>query len=802
MATKDYTVKFKGEADPSLKRAADEAAGVVDKTTKGIEKAAAKGSALGAGLGTLAGQGIARLGQEAIAFLGDSTRASSDLAEAVNVTELAFGKTAASMDGWFTGSAKRIGMAESAAREFGAGVGGLLQNMGMAENQSAEWSKTLLTLSADMGSAFNTDPADAIQAIGAGLRGESEPLRRYNVMLSDAAIKAKAVEMGLYEGKGAIDNNARAQASLALIMEQTNKIQGDFTNTAEGNANAQRVAAAQVEDLQAKIGVGLLPVQEKLLGVVNDAIPAIMGFGDGLATAAGWIQENEAWLVPLGAGIAVVTAGLWAFNTAQAISTAGGFVKWLGSLSAATSLAAAKQWLLNAAMFANPIGLVVLALVALGVALAVAWNKSETFRTVVTGAWEGIKGAAKSVTDWFTGTAWPAVSGFLDSMRKGFDGFVSGLAAWGNNLRDKVSAPIRWVGQHVLNPLMSGIEKVAGVFGIKWNLPRFSSGGLVGAAPASTRGRMSAYADGGFTGQGGKYEPAGIVHRGEVVWSQDDVAAHGGPWVVEAMRKRRGVPGFAGGGIVPNATQGFRNYHAPFLAAIQAWARATGQTWYMTGNGGARSFSDQLRAWNLYKAGRGPLAANPYGRGGPHQRGVAMDLTPRPGNYPHARALLGQFGLGLTVKGEPWHVGWLGGGGTSGGAGFDPLGAIKAAIGTIAKVPGAGMLGELLNSVPSKLISGAADAVKRRLGFDEGGWLLPGGTHAVNKTGRPEAVLTGDQWASVRESVRRSGEDREQLAELVEVLWALVRATMTRDEFESIVRTLSRRDAPRVLEAI
>ena len=195
MATKDYTVKFKGETDPSLKRSADEAAGVVDKTTKGIEKAAAKGSALGAGLGTLAGQGIARLGQEAIAFLGDSTRASSDLAEAVNVTELAFGKTAASMDGWFTGSAKRIGMAESAAREFGAGVGGLLQNMGMAEDQSAEWSKTLLTLSADMGSAFNTDPADAIQAIGAGLRGESEPLRRYNVMLSDAAIKAKADEI-------------------------------------------------------------------------------------------------------------------------------------------------------------------------------------------------------------------------------------------------------------------------------------------------------------------------------------------------------------------------------------------------------------------------------------------------------------------------------------------------------------------------------------------------------------------------------------------------------------------------------
>lgn len=35
------------------------------------------------------------------------------------------------------------------------------------------------------------------------------------------------------------------------------------------------------------------------------------------------------------------------------------------------------------------------------------------------------------------------------------------------------------------------------------------------------------YAEGGYTGAGGKYEPAGIVHKGEVVFSQSDVARIG-----------------------------------------------------------------------------------------------------------------------------------------------------------------------------------------------------------------------------------------------------------------------------------
>lgn len=58
---------------------------------------------------------------------------------------------------------------------------------------------------------------------------------------------------------------------------------------------------------------------------------------------------------------------------------------------------------------------------------------------------------------------------------------------------------------------------------------------------------------GGYTGPGGKYEAAGVVHRGEVVFSQDDIARLGGVRAVEAIRTGA-MAGYATGGVVGSAS--------------------------------------------------------------------------------------------------------------------------------------------------------------------------------------------------------------------------------------------------------
>ncbi len=68
------------------------------------------------------------------------------------------------------------------------------------------------------------------------------------------------------------------------------------------------------------------------------------------------------------------------------------------------------------------------------------------------------------------------------------------------------------------------------------------------AAAAVASGIPGLWADGGYTGPGGKNDPAGIVHAGEIVWSQKDIARAGGVGIVEAMRLGR--RGYADGGVV------------------------------------------------------------------------------------------------------------------------------------------------------------------------------------------------------------------------------------------------------------
>ncbi|WP_391485211.1 tape measure protein [Acinetobacter baumannii] len=72
------------------------------------------------------------------------------------------------------------------------------------------------------------------------------------------------------------------------------------------------------------------------------------------------------------------------------------------------------------------------------------------------------------------------------------------------------------------------------------------SGTFVSLIQAAT---PQGFADGGYTGNGLKHTPAGIVHKGEVVWSQEDIKRWGGVSVVESMRQSK-PSGYANGGYV------------------------------------------------------------------------------------------------------------------------------------------------------------------------------------------------------------------------------------------------------------
>lgn len=83
-----------------------------------------------------------------------------------------------------------------------------------------------------------------------------------------------------------------------------------------------------------------------------------------------------------------------------------------------------------------------------------------------------------------------------------------------------------------------------------------SAAGYMGQILSSVNAVTAGFADGGYTGPGGKYDVAGLVHKGEGVLSQRDIGAMGGPSAFEAFRASLHT-GYADGGYVSAAQPGY-----------------------------------------------------------------------------------------------------------------------------------------------------------------------------------------------------------------------------------------------------
>lgn len=154
-----------------------------------------------------------------------------------------------------------------------------------------------------------------------------------------------------------------------------------------------------------------------------------------------------------------------------------------------------------------------------------AYEKSLIDKRVAEGKW--INGVKVVLSDYAATSkntaqlATTATKSAIDTVSSGIAGLIQGNKTSFADMTRSVLANLVQIA------VQSAITKAAMAF-----FPGFSSGGVVG---------VPGFATGGYTGPGGTNQPAGVVHKGEVVWSKRDVAAAGGVAQVEAMRTG-GVP--------------------------------------------------------------------------------------------------------------------------------------------------------------------------------------------------------------------------------------------------------------------
>jgi hypothetical protein len=247
-------------------------------TQAGREAGAKAGDAIEDGLAKGAERGGRRAGTSITSLIGSAavlagiakvTDASSNLQQSVGATSAVFGEASAAIDEFAEGAAESVGLSERAARETTAQIGALLKGFGADAAEAGEQAIQLTEIGADLAATFGGTTAEAVDALGAALRGESDPAERFGISLRAASIDAKAVELGLVGAGEEVDAYSRSQAAMALILEQTADAQGQFARESDSAAGAAQIAAAQTEDAAASLGDALLPIYSRAAEVVG-----------------------------------------------------------------------------------------------------------------------------------------------------------------------------------------------------------------------------------------------------------------------------------------------------------------------------------------------------------------------------------------------------------------------------------------------------------------------------------------------------------------------------------------------------
>jgi phage-related protein len=266
---------------PETSQFAGEAEAAVDHDLPGIAKKAA-------GL-FAAAFAVVKTGE----FLKDAVAQASDVSESASKVGVVFGDAAQGVLDFAHTAASSMGLSQAQALEATGTFGNLFRAIGLGQKQSADMSTSLTKLAGDLASFNNTDPTQALDALRAGLLGETEPLRQYGVNLNAAQVQAEAVTLGLAKQGEQLTSAQTAQAAYALIMQQTALAQGDFARTSGGLANQTRIMSAQFADVKANVGAALVPfVQLGAVGITKGLMPALLtgtsyfkDFGDGVTEA-------------------------------------------------------------------------------------------------------------------------------------------------------------------------------------------------------------------------------------------------------------------------------------------------------------------------------------------------------------------------------------------------------------------------------------------------------------------------------------------------------------------------------------
>src|SRR5690625_3773929 len=381
-------------------------------------------------------------------------------------------------------------------------------------------------------------------------------------------------------------------------------------------------------------------------------------------------------------------------------------------------------------------------------------------------AWTATKNSLVSVYDTYIKPMFDRFGGIVTGLKDKFQSSVDRIRKVWERLKGIAAKPIHFVIHDVLNEgLIAGFNKLKNL------IPFMSKDSDIGRIPIPSKLKEAAgYAHGGYTGDGGKYEPAGVVHRGEYVIPKEATSAiirSHGIGALEYMRHTGRLPGYASGGLVlpvrGRFTSGFgasrgRYPHAgvdwavPVGTPVRAALAGTALGYQPPGRTGRYVFLAHPGNRNTYY---GHLSRPLVSAGDQVAKGQVIGLSGNTGNS-----------TGPHLHFETWTGGkpvdpmkYMGGlpASASGGGGFDPLAPLRAIGDKIGgwfsdKFPNGGAIVDLAKDSATGAFNKVIDWVRSKIPFLGD----PGDGSGANATGvasgpvrkQVQSVAAGFGWGS------------------------------------------------------
>lgn len=222
---------------------------------------------------------------------------SSDLTEVQNVVDVTFGDFKNKIEDLAKVSITDFGMSELTAKQISSRFQAMGTAMGFAQGEMADMSVNLTKLAADMASFYNVEQEDVARSMQSIFTGETEPLRKYGLDLTQATLQEWALKQGIDANMQSMSQMEKTMLRYQYVLANTGAAQGDFSRTSESWANQVRILKQNFEQLASVIGGVLINAFKPVVKAVNATMGAIIAFAKTISNALGqifgWTYEES-----------------------------------------------------------------------------------------------------------------------------------------------------------------------------------------------------------------------------------------------------------------------------------------------------------------------------------------------------------------------------------------------------------------------------------------------------------------------------------------------------------------------------